>query len=314
MADKPRGFSSLLAGKPSDAAKPAPDAKSALVHPAPGAESTPVQPTPAQATPDAEIAPRIDSTPAQVAPAQPAPPAESEATAAHPAPGAHSTPPASIAPAPPAPGADFAPGAGLTPIPDRPAQFEMVEFTRVPHAVVDGRMSHLSPTVRCVYLMFLRLTMGSNRPTCQISIRGIADREGIGERTAQVAVKALVASGYIERVVLVTEHGAADPMGMTYRVYLPPGVGFTPASTAPGAKSAPPARTAPVQPANMKETPKRSEKDLVKFEIRKTALRLFGTAGPVDLDVLRIALTGQGIEWDDVVVRDAVDVIGRTGD
>lgn len=192
----------------------------------------------------------------------------------------------------------------------------MVEFTRVPHVVVDGSLSHLNPTARCVYLMFLRLTLGSNRPTCQISIKGIADRESIGERTAQLAVKALVASGYIEREVFVTAAGATDPMGMTYRVHLPPGVGFTPVSDAPGAKSAPHAKSAPAQRANMKETPKESdERNALKYEIRQTALRLVPIDGKLDIEDLRVALRGKGIVWNDELVKDAISVIPkREGD
>lgn len=45
------------------------------------------------------------------------------------------------------------------------------------------------------------------------------------------------------------------------------------------------------------------------YRIREIALRLVPIGGALDLDELRVALRGQGIEWDDAVVEEAISVI-----
>ncbi len=69
-----------------------------------------------------------------------------------------------------------------------------------------------------------------------------------------------------------------------------------------------PELSAPAPASVMKETlEKEIRKD--KFEIRKIALRIRPPGGRIDLDELRVAMAGQGIEWDDELVADAIGVL-----
>ncbi len=67
-------------------------------------------------------------------------------------------------------------------------------------------------------------------------------------------------------------------------------------------------KEAPALATPKKEEKKHVEKEQV-YKIRAIALRLVPIGGALDVEELRVALRGQGIEWDDATVAEAISVL-----
>lgn len=180
-------------------------------------------------------------------------------------------------------------------------------YTQWPHAFWDEVARTLQPVDAVVLAHLYRLTAGhQKRETCLISLPRLAERANVSINTVRSATRRLEDRRLIERVGVDNESKDVDLRGVEWRMLVP----FYRAKESDRSEK----RTGPAADP-MKENPKNNEESrTLMYEIRKTALRLFGTNGPVDLATLQIALAGQGIEWNDELVAEAVEPIGREGD
>lgn len=294
MADKPMSFSALLAGKKPDA-KPEETGTPELSTPAldSPAHSSPPQPSPAISTPPTSLP--ENTSPATSSPPKTTPAKSSgtnrsrgeafETSRTNRSPGEQSAPELS-APVRSSPARQS--------LGEKPREDLASGYFKMPNVVFDTDGLHgVSPGARLIYYRLLRLTIGHNRPTCTISTAKLAAREEMSDRGVQKALIQLQQLGLIERVQVDQSNRKRSMRGSEWKVFLP---------------DAAPELSAPAPASVMKETlEKEIRKD--KFEIRKIALRLRPPGGRLNLDDLRTAMAGQGIEWDDELVAEAIGIL-----
>ncbi len=118
---------------------------------------------------------------------------------------------------------------------------ETAGFTKLHHQIVDHLYSQLSAKEQIVHLQLYRLSWGSGRPNCFISLPKLARRSNLSARSTADAVSLLESKGLIRKGAAIT--GKGKEQGIEYWVIPAPALARTarlafPASQARSARPA----------------------------------------------------------------------------